>query len=117
MPLEHIHEQAKFRQPKRSFVQYRIERPGHIIPIGHHLRSSTVYNCLIMSISCAGAVLNVNRNLELPENFYLEIHGVRDEIGCTEFRRDREELVVRFNMFLDAEFLRRVTQGAETVLA
>ena len=105
MPLEHVHDQLKLRHPKRSFVQYRIDRPGHIVPVGHHLSSSQHYTCLVRSISCAGAVLSINKNLELPENFYLGILGVHDEIGCTEFKRDGDELVVRFNMFLDPDFL------------
>ena len=108
MPLDQIHEQLHLRHPKRSFVQYRIGRPGFIIPIGHHLSTAMRYTCLIRSISSAGAVLSINKTLTLPENFYLEIHGIRDEIPCTEFKRDGEELVVRFNMFLDADFLNMV---------
>ena len=60
------------------------------------------------ALSRAGAVLSINKTLTLPENFYLEIHGIRDEIPCTEFKRDGEELVVRFNMFLDVDFLNMV---------
>lgn len=108
MPLDHVHDQLRLRHPKRSFVQYRIDRPGYIIPVGHHLSAAMRYTCLIRSISSAGAVLSVNRALAFPENFYLEIDGIRDEIGCTEFKRDGEELVVRFNMFLDADFLNLV---------
>lgn len=105
MPLDSMHEQLHLRHPKRSFVQYRIDKPGFITPIGHHLSTAMRYTCLIRSISSAGAVLSINKALELPENFYLEIHGIRDEIPCTEFKRDGEELVVRFNMFLDTDFL------------
>ncbi|MGD9477186.1 UNVERIFIED_ORG: hypothetical protein LHK14_02750 [Roseateles sp. XES5] len=108
MPLDHIHDQLRLRHPKRSFVQYRIDKPGFVTPIGHHLSTAMRYTCLIRSISSAGAVLSINKTLELPENFYLEIHGIRDEIPCTEFKRDGEELVVRFNMFLDADFLNMV---------
>ncbi len=105
MPLESVHEQLHLRHPKRSFVQYRIDKPGFVTPIGHHLSTAQRYTCLIRSISSAGAVLSINKTLTLPENFYLEIHGVRDEIPCTEFKRDGEEMVVRFNMFLDPDFL------------
>jgi hypothetical protein len=108
MPLDSIHEQLHLRHPKRSFVQYRIDKPGFITPIGHHLSTAMRYTCLIRSISCAGAVLSINKTLTLPENFYLEIHGIRDEIPCTEFKRDGDELVVRFNMFLDPDFLNHV---------
>ena len=108
MPLDHMHEQLHLRHPKRSFVQYRLDRPGFITPIGHHLSTALRYTCLIRSISSAGAVLSINKTLTLPENFYLEIHGVRDEIPCTEFKRDGEEMVVRFNMFLDTDFLNMV---------
>ena len=108
MPLETIHEQLHLRHPKRSFVQYRLEKPGYITPIGHHLSTALRYTCLIRSISSAGAVLSINKAVTLPENFYLEIHGVHDEIPCTEFKREGEELVVRFNMFLDQDFLNMV---------
>ena len=108
MPLDHMHEQLHLRHPKRSFVQYRHDKPGFITPIGHHLSTALRYTCLIRSISSAGAVLSINKTLTLPENFYLEIHGIRDEIPCTEFKRDGEELVVRFNMFLDVDFLNMV---------
>lgn len=111
MPLEHVHDQLKLRHPKRSFVQYRIDRPGRIIPIGHHLSSSMHFTCLVCSISCAGAVLSINKNLDLPENFYLTLLGVHDEIGCTEFKREGDDLVVRFNMFLDPDFLRAAVTG------
>ncbi|MGQ3211679.1 hypothetical protein [Shinella sp.] len=113
MPLDGIHEQLHLRHPKRSFVQYRIDRPGFITPIGHHLSTAMRYTCLIRSISSAGAVLSINKTLTLPESFYLEIHGIRDEIPCTEFKRDGDELVVRFNMFLDTDFLNHVL-GRET---
>ena len=33
MPLDHMHEQLHLRHPKRSFVQYRLEKPGFITPI------------------------------------------------------------------------------------
>jgi len=105
MPLEQVHDQLHLRHPKRSFVQYRIDRPGFITPIGPRLSTAQRYTCLIRSISSAGAVLSVGKALTLPENFYLAVHGVRDEIPCTEFKRDGEELVVRFNMFLDPDFL------------
>ena len=109
MPLDHMHEQLHLRHPKRSFVQYRLDKPGYITPIGHHLSTALSYTCLIRSISSAGAVLSINKSLTLPENFYLKIHGIRDEIPCTEFKREGEELVVRFNMFLDVDFLNMVT--------
>jgi hypothetical protein len=44
----------------------------------------------------------------VAQNFYLEIDGIRDEIPCTEFKREGEEMVVHFNMFLDTDFLNLV---------
>lgn len=108
MSLDSVHEHLHLRHPKRSFVQYRLDKPGFITPIGHHLSSAVRYTCLIRSISSAGAALSVNKSLELPENFYLEIQGIRDEIPCTEFKREGDEMVVRFNMFLDVDFLNLV---------
>ena len=105
MHLEQVHEQLHLRHPKRSFVQYRLDKPGSITPIGHHLSTALGYTCLVRSISSAGAVLSINKALTLPENFYLEIQGIQDRIPCTEFKRDGEEMIVRFNMFLDVDFL------------
>lgn len=105
MPLEHVHEQVRLHNPKRSFVQYRIDRPGHILAVGHRLRTTTHHSCLIRSLSSAGAVLSISEAVRLPENFYLEVDGIRDEIPCTEFKRHGDELIVRFNMFLDPGFL------------
>ncbi|WP_313196567.1 hypothetical protein [Shinella zoogloeoides] len=108
MPLETVHEQLRLRHPKRSFVQYRVDKPGFITPIGHHLSTAQRYTCLVRSISSAGAAISINKALELPENFYLEIMGIRDGIPCTEFKREGEEMTVRFNMFLDTDFLNLV---------
>lgn len=108
MSLESIHEQVRLLNPKRSFVQHRIDRPGHVIPVGHHLSASTEHACVIRTISSAGAVISVSSELELPENFFLRIGGMRDEIGCTEIRRDKSERTVRFNMFLDVDYLNLV---------
>lgn len=105
MPLESFHEQIRPQHPKRSFVQHRIDRPGYVIPIGHHLSASTEHACLIRTISSAGALISLDGSLELSENFYLRIGGMRDEIGCTEVKREGSERVVRFNMFLDPDYL------------
>jgi len=105
MALEHVHEQVRLHNPKRSFVQYRVDRPGRIIPVGHRLSAATHYPCTIRSLSSAGAVIAIGGTIRLPENFYLEVDGIRDEIPCTEFKRSGDELVVRFNMFLDPDFL------------
>ena len=105
MPLERIHDQLRLNHPKRSFVQYRVDRPGRIVAVGHRLSAATLHPCHVRSISSAGAVIAIGRDIALPENFYLEVDGIRDEIPCTEFKRDGGELTVRFNMFLDPDFL------------
>lgn len=105
MPLEHVHEQVRLHNPKRSFVQYRVDKPGCIIPVGHRLSAATHHPCVIRSLSSAGAVITISGAIRLPENFYLEVDGIRDDIPCTEFKRSGDELVVRFNMFLDPDFL------------
>ncbi len=105
MLLETVHDPLHLPHPKRSFVQYRVERPGAITAIGRRLSVGTRYDCTVLSISSAGALISLSDAARLPENFYLEILGVRDEIPCTEVKRDGDTLVVRFNMFLDPDFL------------
>lgn len=105
MPLEHDQDHVRLNLPKRSFVQYRLDKPGRIVAVGHRLSATATYPCVIRSISSAGAVLTISGEIPLPENFYLEVDGIRDEIPCTEFKRHGDELIVRFNMFLDPDFL------------
>ncbi len=103
---------AQERQPsKRSFVQHSIDRPGMIVTIGKHLKITENFRCLVHSISCAGAVINISPKVELPKTFFLVLHGSTEEIGATEFRRDGETAWIRFNMFLDADYLRSLVRG------
>ncbi|NTJ41951.1 hypothetical protein G6L28_04960 [Agrobacterium larrymoorei] len=90
------------------YEKYTIDRPGKITFIGHHLSTSETVRCLIRQISLYGAELDVSPHLELPTNFYLEILGIRDEIGCTLIRREAEKSSVGFNMLIDPEFLHHI---------
>ena len=98
--------------PKRSFRMHHIDRPGIIIPVGHHLTIKKQYNCLIQSISCAGAMLNFSPFIELPKNFFLVILGSSEEMGATEVRREKDQLMIKFNMFLAQDFLAAITGTA-----
>ena len=44
----------------------------------------------------------------MPKNFFLEILGIDDEIGCTVMRREEEKVTIGFNMLINAEFLHHV---------
>ena len=48
--------------------------------------------------------------MPVPSNFFLEILGIHDEIGCTLIRREEEKVTVGFNMLIDAEFLHHVVR-------
>jgi hypothetical protein len=91
-----------------AFESFPLERPGKIVLVGHHLSTTSSVRCLIRSISLAGAELEVAPSVPVPGNFYLEILGIRDEIGCTLMRRDRETVTIGFNMLLDEDFLHHV---------
>lgn len=115
MPLEKFrdyHEHLKLSNPKRSFRLHVIDRPGLIIPVGHHLSIGKQYHCVIERISCAAAVININRHLELPKNFFLVVLGSSEEIGATEISRAGDTMIIRFNMFLDAGFLESIVGTA-----
>jgi hypothetical protein len=91
--------------PKRSFRQHHVDRPGIIIPVGRQLTIKTLYCCLIESLSCGGALINFSPFIELPRNFFLIILGSSEEIGATEVRREGDRMMIKFNMFLDPGFL------------
>lgn len=90
------------------FESFPLERPGRIVLVGHHLTTTSSVRCLIRSISLAGAELEVAPSTPVPANFFLEILGIRDEIGCTVMRRDGERVTIGFNMLLDEEFMHHV---------
>ncbi|MFK0383428.1 hypothetical protein [Agrobacterium sp. NPDC090273] len=94
--------------PDEMYEKFQIDRPGKITFIGHHLSAKNTMRCLVRTISLYGAEIEVSPHLEMPVNFYLEILGIRDEIGCTLIRREEEMATVGFNMLIDAEFLHHV---------
>lgn len=94
--------------PDKAFEMYRLDRPGKIILIGHHLSTSSHVRCIIRGISLYGAEIEVGPAVSLPKNFFLEILGVHDEIGCTMMRRHEEKVSIGFNMLIAPEFLTHV---------
>lgn len=107
-----FHERLALQNPKRSFRLHKIDRPGIVIPVGHHLTIATQYHCLIERISCAAALLNISPRVEIPRNFFLVVLGSSEEIGATEVTRTGDLLLAKFNMFLDAGFLQRIVGTA-----
>ena len=98
----------KTEAPDKAFESYRLDRPGKIIFVGHHLSTKNHTRCLIKTISLYGAEVEVSPTAELPKNFFLEILGIHDEIGCTLMRRHEEKAVIGFNMLINPEFLHHV---------
>lgn len=110
MPLQRILD-AKSDIPRdQVFEKFRIERPGKIVFVGHHLSMAKSQRCLIRTMSLYGAELDVSPHVIVPPNFFLEILGIHDDIGCTLIRREAEKLTVGFNMLLDPEFLHHVVR-------
>lgn len=93
---------------ERAFEKFSIDRPGKIIFVGRHLSTKTSFRCLIRTISLYGAELEISPHLPVPNNFFLEILGIHDDIGCTVIRREEEKVSVGFNMLIDQEFLHHV---------
>lgn len=110
--FEDFHDRLQLQNPKRSFRLHRIDRPGLIIPVGHHLTIAKQFHCLVERISCAAAMLNINPNVELPRNFFIVVLGSSEEIGATEVSREGDHLLAKFNMFLDAGFLQSIVGTA-----
>ena len=99
------------------YEKFQIDRPGKITFIGHHLSAKDTMRCLVRAISLYGAELDVSADLEMPVNFYLEILGIRDEIGCTLIRREEEKVTIGFNMLIDAEFAAKHSWNTRARLA
>ncbi|MCM2291965.1 hypothetical protein NAC44_06430 [Allorhizobium sp. BGMRC 0089] len=110
MPLQNIPDAKKDIPQDRVYQKFTIDRPGKIIFVGHHLSTRTSVRCLIRNISLFGADLEVSRFLPVPKNFFLEILGIRDEIGATLIRREQENVVIGFNMLIDPTFLHHVVR-------
>jgi hypothetical protein len=108
MPLNLEAVTGRKEQADQAFEKYPVDRPGKIIFVGHHLSTNTSFRCLIRSISLAGAELEISPHLPVPKNFFLEILGIHDDIGCTVIRRQEEKVSVGFNMLIDREFLHHV---------
>ncbi|PZM17038.1 hypothetical protein [Rhizobium tubonense] len=107
MPLQ-THLDMQHPEPDRALEEFVVDRPGSIIFVGHHLSTGTQVRCLIRTISLGGAVLEIGEGLEVPNNFFLEILGIHDEIGCTLVKREGSAVTVGFNMLIDPEFLHHV---------
>ena len=93
---------------EQSYRDFHLDRPGKIIFVGHHLSTGTQVRCLIRTITLAGAVLEVNPSLEVPNHFFLEILGIHDEIGSTVVKREGDLVTISFNMLINPEFLHHV---------
>ncbi|MDM9629135.1 hypothetical protein QTL95_24910 [Rhizobium sp. S152] len=91
-----------------TYQEFSLDRPGKIIFVGHHLSTGTQVKCLIRTITLAGAVLEVNPSVEVPNHFFLEILGIHDELGATVVKREAELVTISFNMLINAEFLHHV---------
>lgn len=99
------------REFGQNYQQFAVDHPGLITVIGHHLRSTTT-RCFIRGMSVAGAVVEVDAGFEVPAHFFLEIVGIKDEIGCTLIKREGELVTLSFNMLLNEEFLHHVLRLA-----
>ena len=111
MPLQmHLEVNNPFND--HAMQEFVVDHPGNIIFVGHHLSTSTQARCTIRTMSQSGARLDVGTGFEVPTHFFLEIIGLRDEIGCTLIKREGAEIVVGFNMLINAEFLHHVLRLA-----
>ena len=77
-----MHLDTEHPKPEEAYREFNLDRPGNIIFVGHHL--------------------------DMPLHFFLEILGIRDEIGSTMVKREDEFVTISFNMLLNPEFLHHV---------
>ncbi len=104
-----------YRTQNRTFPRTRSTRSSRSID---RARSSLSAAISAPRTTCAasfipsryGAELEVSPHVAVPSNFFLEILGIHDEIGCTLIRREEEKVTVGFNMLIDPEFLHHVVK-------
>ncbi|MCX8999163.1 hypothetical protein NOF55_18830 [Rhizobiaceae bacterium BDR2-2] len=108
MPLQIRVPEDPAATPEDLYENFAVDRPGKIVFVGRRLSVSNSVRCVIRKLSQYGAQLEVSPKVELPSHFFLEILGIRDEIGCTVTRREGEIVTVGFNMLIDPEFLHHV---------
>jgi hypothetical protein len=108
MPLDIRRETVKTIPQDDGYEKFQIDRPGKIIFVERHLSTKTQVRCIIRRISRSGAELDISPSLTVPNNFFLEILGIRGEIGATLTTREEEKVKISFNMLLDPNFLHHV---------
>lgn len=108
MPLQIKMPEGGTATPEELYDKFAIDRPGKITFVGHRLSLSNSVRCVVRKISQYGAQLEISSKIDLPAHFFLEIVGIRDEIGCTVSKREGEIVTVGFNMLIDPEFLHHV---------
>lgn len=99
---------AKLGQPSKTYKHFYIERPCRILIMGEHLKPKTRYQGLLRHISIGGAMLDFSATIFLPKQFFLQIDGMRDEIGCSQVHRSGTQLGVRFNIPVVPEYVSRL---------
>jgi hypothetical protein len=103
-----MHLDTAHPEPEQAYREFALDRPGKVIFVGHHLSTATQLRCLIRGITLAGATLEVNAGIEMPNHFFLEILGIHDEIGATLVKREGDIATISFNMLINPEFLHHV---------
>ncbi|SEK64320.1 hypothetical protein [Xaviernesmea oryzae] len=90
------------------YKHYFIERPCRILIITDHLSARTFYRAVLRHISLCGAMLDMSPAIPLPTQFFLQIDGFEEELGCNAILRTGVNLGVRFNTLLPQAFLSRL---------
>lgn len=95
---------AKQTTLEPDFERFPVNLPARIFMIGHHLKTQEV-TCMMEDISCSGARLKLEQTAAIPTTFYLNIVGMRDEIGCALVSRGNDHISLKFNMLLSEDVL------------
>ncbi|SIR14458.1 hypothetical protein SAMN05880582_1076 [Rhizobium sp. RU20A] len=100
--------QGRPGETSTRYKHFPIERPCRILIIGQHLKPKQKYQALLREISIGGALLDCNPGLQLPKQFFLQVDGFNDEMGCSQVYRKGAALGIRFNMLISQEFISRL---------
>ncbi len=98
--------------PEFRYERHSVNLPCQMLILGHRLKAIQSAPTILRSISCSDAVIDRPDDVAVPDFFFLEIDGIRDEIGCTKVEEGWFGVRLQFNMLLNDQFFNHVLELA-----
>jgi hypothetical protein len=98
--------------PEFSYQRHSVNLPCQMLILGQRLKATQSAPTVLRSISYSDAVIDRPDDVVVPEFFFLEIDGIRDQIGCTKVDEGWYGVRLQFNMLLNDQFFNHVQELA-----